>query len=166
MMFFWAEFAENWFGAGSPVKSLFAQTANTFLCFCVFRHFCILHFFILHFCILHFCIYQSPVKSFLAEFLFYMLNFSCNLMFLQIPIYIKLPICKQPVFSTIRPLCQISFQRLFPIEISSESSLLLLKSFLRALLAACHRRMVSWVNSVGCLSWSISHKFYLWSVIC
>ena len=156
MMFFWAEFAENWFGAGSPVKSLFAQTANTFLCFCVFRHFCILHFFI----------YQSPVKSFLAEFLFYMLNFSCNLMFLQIPIYIKLPICKQPVFSTIRPLCQISFQRLFPIEISSESSLLLLKSFLRALLAACHRRMVSWVNSVGCLSWSISHKFYLWSVIC
>ena len=62
MMFFWAEFAENWFGAGSPVKSLFAQTAYTFLFFCVFPHFCILHFFILHFCILHFCIYQSPVN--------------------------------------------------------------------------------------------------------
>ena len=165
-MFFWAKFAENWFGASSPVKSLFAQTANTFLYFCVFRHICNLHFFILQFCILNFCIYQSPVKSFLAESLFYILNYSYYFMILQIPIYIKLPICKQPVFSTICPLSQISSQRFFPIEISSESSLLLLKSFLEALLAACHRRMVSWVNSVGCLSWSISHKFYLWSVIC
>ena len=114
MMFFWAEFAENWFGAGSPVKSLFAQTANTFLCFCVFRHFCILHFFILHFCILHFCIYQSPVKSFLAEFLFYMLNFSCNLMFLQIPIYIKLPFANKlssaQYVSFVRYLLKDSFQ--------------------------------------------------------
>ena len=91
MMFFWAEFAENWFGAGSPVKSLFAQTANTFLYFCVFRHLCILHFFILQFCILYFCIYQSPVKSFLAESLFYILNYSYYFMILQIPIYIKLP---------------------------------------------------------------------------
>ena len=91
MMFFWAEFAENWFGAGSPVKSLFAQTANTFLYFCVFRHICFLHFFILQFCFLHFCIYQSPVKSFLAESLFYILNYSYYFMILQIPIYIKLP---------------------------------------------------------------------------
>ena len=53
-----------------------------FLYSCVFRHRSILHF-----CILHFCIYQSPVNSFLAEFLSYMLNFSCNLMFLRIPIW-------------------------------------------------------------------------------
>ena len=166
MMFFWAEFAENWFGAGSPVKSLFAQTANTFLYFCVFRHICILHFFILQFCILYFCIYQSPVKSFLAESLFYILNYSYYFMILQIPIYIKLPFANKLSSAQYVSVVRSLRQRLFPIEISSESSLLLLKSFLEALLAACHRRMVSWVNSVGCLSWSISHKFYLWSVIC
>ena len=104
------------------------------------------YFDISEFCISLFCIsvfIKPQVYSFLAESLFYMLNFSCYFMFLQIPIYIKLPICKQTVIGTICLLGEIYSQRFFPIEISSESSLLLLKSFLEALLAACHRRMVS-----------------------